>query len=176
MSEHTATRPPVGYLQFCRQHPEDCSSEVAAPQRLTLSRERMQQLVEVNNLVNRAITPVTDKSLYGVAEMWAYPYDSGDCEDYVLLKRRMLMDRGWPASTLLITVVRDQKGDGHAVLTVTTSAGDLILDNQESEIRFWRDTPYDYLKRQSKSDPNNWVSLRQDGGRPQFSVGAAVNR
>lgn len=176
MSEYSATRPPIGYLQFCRQNPGDCNSSRTMPQRYTLTPARLQELADVNDSVNRAIAPVTDKDLYGVAEMWTYPLDRGDCEDYVLLKRRVLMDRGWPASSLLITVVRDTKGDGHAVLTVTTSAGDLVLDNQESDIRFWRDTPYDYLKRQSKSDPNAWVSLRRDDTRPQFSVGGTPNR
>jgi predicted transglutaminase-like cysteine proteinase len=174
MSEFSATRPPVGYVQFCRQNPGDCNAAVVAPQRLTLSPARMQDLDEVNSLVNSAIAPVTDQELYGVAEMWTYPYDRGDCEDYVLLKRRLLMERGWPASALLITVVRDQKGDGHAVLTVATSAGDLVLDNQAADIRFWRDTPYEYLKRQSTSDPNRWVSLRSDDSRPQFSVGGTT--
>lgn len=176
MSEYSATRPPIGYLQFCRQNPGDCISSRAMPQRYTLTPTRLQELADVNDSVNRAIAPVTDKDLYGVAEMWTYPLDRGDCEDYVLLKRRVLMDRGWPPSSLLITVVRDTKGDGHAVLTVTTSAGDLVLDNQESDIRFWRDTPYDYLKRQSKSDPNAWVSLRRDDTRPQSSVGGTPNR
>lgn len=171
MLEYAATRAPIGYLQFCRQNPADCASVAGGPQRLTLSPTRMGELVEINALVNRAIVPVTDEKLYGVAEMWTYPSEQGDCEDYVLLKRRLLMDRGWPASALLITVVRDEKGDGHAVLTVTTSAGDLVLDNQAADIRFWRDTPYDYLKRQSKTDPNSWVSLRGDDNRRQISVG-----
>ena len=34
---------------------------------------------------------------WGVVERWSYPDDGyGDCEDYVLLKRRMLMQAGWP--------------------------------------------------------------------------------
>jgi len=177
MEEYSATRPPVGYVQFCRDNPAECAGSQNGPQRLPLTPARMEELVEINDLVNNAITPVTDQSLYGIAEMWAYPYDRGDCEDYVLLKRRLLVQRGWPVSTLLITVVRDEKGDGHAVLTVTTSAGDLVLDNQETEIRFWRDTPYEYLKRQAKGDPNRWVSLRHTDIRPQFSVGGTkVNR
>ncbi len=171
MAEFSVTRPPVGYVQFCRQNPADCVSRAGYEQRPTLSPARLRELAEVNDLVNNAIAPVTDQSLYGVAEMWTYPYDRGDCEDYVLLKRRLLMERGWPASTLLITVVRDGKGDGHAVLTVTTSAGDLVLDNQAADIRFWRDTPYEYLKRQSTGDPNRWISLQQDKFRPQFTVG-----
>lgn len=176
MSEFSATRPPIGYLQFCKLNPAECNVARVRPQRLTLSPGRLQQLSQVNGAVNRAITPVTDKDLYGVAEMWTYPSDRGDCEDYVLLKQRILMNQGWPRSALLITVVRDTNGDGHAVLTVTTSAGDLVLDNQQDEIRFWRDTPYDYLKRQSKADPNAWVSLRRKDIRPQLRVGGTLKR
>jgi predicted transglutaminase-like cysteine proteinase len=103
---------------------------------------------------------MTDLEHYGVVEKWAYPEDGyGDCEDYVLLKRRMLMQIGWPRGALLITVVRDKKGDGHAVLTVRSDKGEFILDNQEAEILPWSETGYRYVKRQSQSDPNVWVSL-----------------
>ena len=33
----------------------------------------------------------------------------GDCENYVLLKRRLLIQSGWPREVLLVTVVRDEK-------------------------------------------------------------------
>ena len=93
-------------------------------------------------------------------EKWSYPDDGyGDCEDYVLLKRRMLIEAGWPRSALLITVVRDRKGDGHAVLTVRTDKGEYILDNQNDKILPWSDTGYRFVKRQSQSDPNTWVAL-----------------
>jgi predicted transglutaminase-like cysteine proteinase len=77
----------------------------------------------------------------------------------VLQKRRMLLKAGWPRSALLITVVRDQKGDGHAVLTVKTNRGEYILDNQRDQILPWNKTGYHFVKRQSQSDPNTWVSL-----------------
>ena len=65
----------------------------------------------INNWVNETIKPVTDMEHWGVVERWSYPDDGkGDCEDYVLLKRRMLMQAGWPREALLITVVRDQQG------------------------------------------------------------------
>ena len=51
---------------------------------------------------------MTDLDLYGRIEHWTYPAAMGDCEDYVLLKRRLLRERGWPSSALLITVVRDE--------------------------------------------------------------------
>ena len=74
---------------------------------------------------------MTDMDHWGVVERWNYPDDGyGDCEDYALLKRRMLIEAGWPREALLMTVVRDKRGDGHAVLTVKTDKGEFILDNQ----------------------------------------------
>ena len=60
---------------------------------------------------------------------------------------------------LLITVVFDEAGDGHAVLAVRTDRGEFILDNKTDRIRFWQQTAYRYVKRQSVSDPNRWVSV-----------------
>ena len=77
----------------------------------------------------------------------------------MLLKRKMLMQAGWPREALLITVVRDKNGDGHAVLTVKTDKGEYILDNQTDDIVLWSDTGYRFVKRQSQSDPNVWVAL-----------------
>jgi predicted transglutaminase-like cysteine proteinase len=117
-------------------------------------------IVALNDQVNHAIEPVTDLDNYGKAEWWAYPTNGkGDCEDYVLLKRKLLIDAGWPRSALLITVVRDKKGDGHAVLMVKTDRGEFVLDNQEQRVLPWRETGYRYVKRQSQMSPNVWVSL-----------------
>src|SRR5204862_6009211 len=93
-------------------------------------------------------------------EKWSYPTDGyGDCEDYVLQKRKMLIDAGWPREALLITVVRDKKGDGHAVLTVKSDKGEFILDNQNEEVLLWTETGYRFVKRQSQHDVSVWVSL-----------------
>jgi predicted transglutaminase-like cysteine proteinase len=103
---------------------------------------------------------MTDMDHWGMIDRWNYPDDGyGDCEDYALLKRRMLMQAGWPRQALLITVVRDHNGDGHAVLTVKTDKGEFILDNQTQEILLWSETGYQFVKRQSQSDPNLWVAL-----------------
>jgi predicted transglutaminase-like cysteine proteinase len=110
---------------------------------------------------------------HGLVEKWSYPDDGyGDCEDYVLLKRRMLMEAGWPREALLITVVRDRKGDGHAVLTVKTDQGEFILDNQNEDIVLWSEAGYRFVKRQSQSDPNAWVSL----GDPRPATATATSR
>src|SRR6478735_107663 len=101
---------------------------------------------------------------YGKVEVWTYPSGKGDCEDYVLLKRRMLIERGWPESTLLITVVRDENNEGHAVLTVRTDVGDLVLDNKRQQIVRWTDTPYTFVKQQSERNPLVWSSLTPPNG------------
>ena len=116
---------------------------------------------------------MTDLEHWGVVERWNYPDDGfGDCEDYVLLKRRMLMQAGWPRQALLITVVRDKRGDGHAVLTVKTDKGEFILDNQNETVVLWSDTGYRFVKRQSQHDPNVWIAL----GDPRPATATATSR
>lgn len=156
---------PVGYSAFCRMHPAQCLA-YGKPVDVPLTTKRWQELVAVNDRINRTIAPVTDQELYQVEEFWTLPHDQGDCEDYVLLKRKELIDRGWPSGSLLITVVFDEVGSGHAVLIARTSAGDLVLDNKVDQIKPWFETPYRYVKRQSAVDPNAWVSV----GDPRWSA------
>src|SRR5207244_9888896 len=130
------------------------------PRDVTLTGRAWKELVRINKWVNEKIRPMTDLDHYGVVEKWAYPDDGyGDCEDYVLLKRRMLMQAGWPREVLLITVVRDRKGEGHAVLTVKTDRGEFVLDNQNEAVLLWAETGYRFVKRQSQSDANVGVAF-----------------
>jgi predicted transglutaminase-like cysteine proteinase len=166
-------RAPIGWIDFCGENPNDCAGKPSMPRDVVLSTPAWKDLTRVNLWVNSHIKPMTDLEHYGVVEKWAYPEDGyGDCEDYVLLKRRMLMQSGWPREALLITVVRDRHGDGHAVLTVKTDKGELILDNQNDDIRLWSDTGYRFVKRQSQADPNVWVSL----GDPRAAPATATSR
>jgi predicted transglutaminase-like cysteine proteinase len=127
---------------------------------VVLTTKAWKDLERVNLWVNTHIQPMTDLEHWGVVERWNYPDDGyGDCEDYVLLKRRMLIQSGWPREALLVTVVRDNEDEGHAVLTVITDKGDYVLDNKNDFIVLWSDTGYRFVKRQSQSDPNVWVSL-----------------
>jgi predicted transglutaminase-like cysteine proteinase len=86
----------------------------------------------------------------------------------------MLIDAGWPREALLITVVRDKKGEGHAVLTVKTDKGEFILDNQNENVVAWTETGYRFVKRQSQGDPNVWVSLGDS--HPAVSTASAQDR
>ena len=82
----------------------------------------------------------------------------GDCEDFQLLKRHLLAEAGLPKRAMRMTVVIDEKGEGHAVLTLITDRGDLVLDNKTSTILPWHRTGYTFIKRESQ-DATAWVSL-----------------
>jgi predicted transglutaminase-like cysteine proteinase len=155
---------PYGFVAFCERMPGECAPHGSLDVRFEGTPARLSELDQINRNVNTRIAPATDLDLYGVVEHWTLPTEKGDCEDYALLKRQMLIKRGWPSSALLMTVVRDEQGDGHAVLTARTTQGDFILDNKRSDIRLWHLTGYRYVMRQSFVDPRLWMALSPDGG------------
>lgn len=161
------TLPPMGYVEFCQREPQDCRALGGRDGQIVLTASRWQLLKQINEFVNSKVTPVNDIDLHQVPEHWGYPDEAGDCEDYVLLKKRYLEGLGFAAEALLITVVLDEIGEGHAVLMVRTDKGDFALDNRRDPILRWADTRYQYLKRQSQQDPNVWVALTNKSTRHQ---------
>jgi predicted transglutaminase-like cysteine proteinase len=159
--EYGQALPPVGYVQLCLTTPQECKSVAASTAKFVLSAARWNLLFRVNLFVNGKIKPVSDQELYGKAEYWTVPTNAGDCEDYLLLKKRLLQSLGFPSNKLKITVVLDEKGDGHAVLTIAAADGDYILDNRSDDILRWNETQYTFLKRQSEANPMQWVALSQ---------------
>ncbi len=170
MSVSGWARPPMGYLGFCRSFPAECMRR-GAIDAAALTQNLWTELVAVNRVINNKIKPVTDLEFYNAEEYWTLPAGHGDCEDYVLLKRQALIRQGWPSGTLLVTVVFDEIGDGHAVLIVRTDHGDFVLDNKIDAIRIWSQTPYRYVKRQSVSDPDRWVAINDS----RWPVGSATS-
>lgn len=152
---------PVGHFDFCKRFPAECRVN-ARRAVVKLTTTTWKRIMAVNEVVNGAIEPRTDEDMYGVPEIWSYPTSEGDCEDYVLEKQRELEKAGLPASALLITVVRQLNGSGHAVLTVRTDKGDVILDNLDDRILPWDETPYTYVKRQSDDNAGRWVGIEDN--------------
>ncbi|HEY2533712.1 MAG TPA: transglutaminase-like cysteine peptidase [Xanthobacteraceae bacterium] len=167
LSVGATTRPPIGWVEFCIEYDPECKTRPSTPRDVALTAQAWNDLVRVDRWVNETVKPMTDMEHWGVVERWNYPDDGyGDCEDYVLQKRKILMQAGWPREALLITVVDDNNGDGHAVLTVKTDRGEFILDNQTDDVVLWSQTGYRFIKRQSQSDPNVWVSLGDPSAAP----------
>ena len=172
------TLPPIGHVKFCEKHPEECiRKSLTTNKRFSMTPEKWRELKHMNKLVNKVIKPITDQKLYGQLEHWTYPSSyQGDCEDYVLLKRQKLIERGWPESSLLITVVLDENREGHAILTARTAQGDFMLDNKTDEVLAWNQVPYKFIKRQSYRDPKLWVSLISESHRRNTAAFAKRSR
>ncbi len=150
---------PFGWVEFCQRYKGECIASGKAAD-VNLTESAMREIQQVNSWVNRAIQPISDADHWNVVDRWDYPMDGkGDCEDYALMKRKILIERGFPRQALLITVVRDEQNEGHAILTVKTNAGEFILDNLTDEVKPVSRVPYHLVKRQSQEDPNVWVAL-----------------
>nr|WP_306308777.1 transglutaminase-like cysteine peptidase [Flavimaribacter sediminis] len=154
------TSQPIGHYNFCKLYPSECNYRTPDSAPMKLNKAAWNRMVSINAKVNRDIIPMTDQDVFGVEEFWAYPKAVGDCEDYVLLKQKLLMQMGFRASDLLITIVRQTDGSGHAVLTVRTDHGDFILDNMHDEVLLWSQTDYTFLKRQSSVNTGRWTKLQ----------------
>lgn len=161
-AEFEPARMPSGLASLCLREPGLCAPVKPVPLPLRLSDTERDVIAKINRSINHSIAAATDEELYGLEEYWTLPEGAGDCEDYVLLKRKTLAARGVPLASLLITVVHDEHGESHAVLSIPTSTGDLVLDNRRDEVLDWRATGYKFVKRQSAANPNVWVSLARE--------------
>ena len=166
---------PYGWVDFCNRHSEECTLGRLKPTEIRLTSQIWRTLNTVNAYANAAIEPISNYAHWGTTlDHWDYPVDGkGDCKIYALYKRKLLIERGFPRQALLMTIVRDLNGEGHAVLTVKTDRGDFVLDNLAERVRPWSATGYQFYKRQAQDDPNVWLSL--GGATGTEPEGAATN-
>jgi len=152
-------KPIAAWTTFCQDYAAECAIDRSEPTRITLSAATWATIVSVNRRINKVVEPMTDMEHLHVADRWDLAEDGiGDCEDYQLLKRHLLAEAGLPRRAMRMTVVIDEKGEGHAVLTLITDRGDLVLDNKTDTILPWHRTGYVFIKRESQ-DAQAWVSL-----------------
>jgi predicted transglutaminase-like cysteine proteinase len=150
------TLAPFAFVRFCRDNRADCQAETGETT-VVLTPQKRSELHALNSSINRSIRPVNDDASEG--DNWQADVSSGDCEDFALTKRRHLIAQGWPARSLRIAVARTQSGEGHAVLVVKTTEGDLVLDNRFSAIRTWNKTDLNWVKIQSGDNPRLWLEI-----------------
>lgn len=151
-----STLAPFAFVRFCRDNESDCKATGGASS-VELTPKKRAELSSVNIAVNKAIRPVNDDARLG--DVWEAEVGAGDCEDYALTKKRHLIAQGWPAAALRIAVAKTPSGEGHAVLVVKTSEGDLVLDNRTAAVRPWKRTDLTWLKIQSGDNPRLWFDI-----------------
>jgi predicted transglutaminase-like cysteine proteinase len=163
---------PFGWVDFCQRYQGECENPPARPRDLHLTHKALKKIQWINNFVNRSVTPVTDADHWHVLDQWDYPYDGkGDCEDFALYKRKLLIEAGFPRQGLLMSVVKDEHKEGHAILTLKTDRGEFVLDNLNDAITPWDQTGYRFVKRQSQFDENIWVQIGEPTPSPDYVSG-----
>jgi len=157
MATGDAAVAPRGFIGFCLRYQGECKSAAPAPVAVDLTEDGELQLEFVQAKVNRLVRPRANPD-----HVWDYPTDGyGDCNKYAIAKRAELIALGWPRTALLLAAATTEDGEGHLVLVVTTSKGDLVLDNRQRHIVEWRDLPYRWISRQNPRNLAEWVSIVQ---------------
>lgn len=121
--------------------------------------ELLALLRQVNREVNQ-FNYVTDINNHDSEDYWTAriaTFNSGDCDDYTLGKRKRLIEAGVPFQCLFPTICR-VNGDGHLVLAVRTTGNDWILDNLSNNILEAGDLDYDWISRLEPST-GNWLRI-----------------
>ena len=152
-AKYPATEP-TSWSRFCSKYKGECDTPANDTYLVKLDDATLAVIQRINKRVNSEISYVTDQEHWKQEDQYDLPADGrGDCEDIALQKRHLLIKAGFPARALLLTVVL-WRDSGHAILTVVTDRGDLILDNYTDRIKTFEDHAFTLVQRQ---DPN-WLA------------------
>jgi len=155
---------PPGFQESCSRYAWLCSNGGTGATGIR-GAEALDLAERINRRVNRTVAEVTDAQNYGVADYWTLPANGrGDCEDFVLMKYKLLLEAGVDSRDLAVAVVL-RHGENHAVLVLRHSTGDLVLDNLEPEILPWNETRYQYLAMQTTDDKGQWMLIGSNSKR-----------
>jgi predicted transglutaminase-like cysteine proteinase len=160
IAEASPTLAPFQHVRFCLRYPADCKSDPTQADRIELTAGNLDLLKRVNHGVNAAINPI--RKAYGtdLADGWTISPRMGDCNDYAVTKRHELLESGLPGRALRLSVVKTPSGIGHLILVVSTTKGDMVLDNLTESIVSWQSTDYRWIKIQSANDSRFWFDVK----------------
>lgn len=86
----------------------------------------------INSQVNASVKYKTDLEQYSTPEYWVEAGTLGDCEDYALLKRQVLLKSGFERKDLHLACCWVETGEYHCVLLCRTDKGWFVLDNRHA--------------------------------------------
>lgn len=155
MSTSRPTIAPIAFAKFCDNAADQCV-RIGDRDTIELTKQKRTELQRINSEINSAIVYVGE--LEGQDE-WKLNPASGDCDDYAVTKRQRLLRAGWPSGALRIATARTPSGIGHAVLVVSTTQGDLVLDNRTNVVKPWKAVGLKWIKIQSHENPRIWLKL-----------------
>ena len=121
-----------------------------------------QQIKRVNKYANEK-EYILDIENYGVADYWATPKEflsnSGDCEDYAIIKMLSMKWLGYDTHSMRVVVVQDTNlRIAHAVMAIERNNDILILDNQIEEV-ISHAAIFHYVPVYSVNENNWWMHV-----------------
>ncbi|MFO1046541.1 MAG: transglutaminase-like cysteine peptidase [Geminicoccaceae bacterium] len=158
---------PAGWLNWCMADPSRCG-EAHRTETLPATGALVALLEEVQGEVNAAIAPRPERP--GV-DLWRADATAGDCEDYALAKRARLRAAGLPAGAVRLATAALPSGELHAVLTVETDRGTLVLDNLRPGVVPMRALDYAWRRLEGTYGRLEWREL---GGTAMLAAGQAA--
>lgn len=117
---------PMGYNLYCLRHIDECPSRGPHIVRLTPALRAL--IVRVQYQVNSEIIPRRED-----VDVWQADVRYGDCDDFVMTKRRRLIKAGIPPTAMGISVFKVH-GVNHVTLLVHTTGGIFELDNLRRDV------------------------------------------
>jgi len=146
-SKNRVVETPYQWQEYCLHEGEEDPSCVNSKSKNVVmfsNPELIKTLEEINIKYNK-IPYLTDIEKYGVQDKWTaklgFNLDlneqrRGDCDDYVLSKRKELLKRGFPNSALYVTLVKvdELQEEMHMILIVKLGNKKYILDNINKNI------------------------------------------
>ncbi len=158
--EGKPTLAPFQHVRFCLRYPSECDSDLSGSSRIEFGPKTLELLKRINQTVNASISPTIKDYGPELQDGWTIAPIAGDCNDYAVTKRHQLVESGMPAKALRLSVVKTPSGIGHLVLVVSTTQGDLVLDNLTEAVRTWQSTAYSWIKIQSANNSRFWSEVK----------------
>ncbi len=158
---------PAGWLNYCLAELERCVPATAVTE-LNATSELLALVQQVQANANRRIAARPEPA---GRDLWQIAVTSGDCEDFALAKQAALRRAGLPAGAVRLATARLASGEFHAVLTVATSDGTLVLDNLLPSAVPLRTLNYAWLRLQGVRGSLRWEEL-SGGGQPGSATGS----
>ncbi len=138
---------PTGWYRLCQDDPAQCRPVVG-------DLPTIGEADAINRVVNISMRPQAE---IGQADVWQVGGFTGDCEDFALTKRAMLIEAGVGSAYARIAVGETAAGERHAVLIVTTTSGTFVLDNLSQRLVPASQSTMHITAMQSPFDPHLWI-------------------
>jgi len=153
--EGPPTLAPFAFIEACNRYRQACRRKTGQS-RVALTEGLEQIVFAINERVNHDI--VLSREPKG-RDDWKIDPPKGDCDDFAMTKRKLLMDQGIPPRAISLATGLTPEGVGHVVVVLRTKTGDLVLDNGDDWLKMPSETALQWQRIESEDNPRLWRKL-----------------